>query len=264
MTVKRLAEHHLARDDATLAWTEEGTGPAVIWAHGLMSNSYSLEQKGIYNFAPITAAGSRLVRYDARGHGRSVAEAVAAHFTWRHLAGDFLAVANQASPDQPVCAIGCSMGTATILHAATTTPSRFSKLILTAPPTAWETRKAQASVYETSAATIERDGQPAVDALVANMAPPPIFTDLPEFPVEVNRNLLPSILRGAGQSDLPSADAIAKLALPVLILAWESDPTHPIASAERLAGIIPGAKLHIAKHVNDVRNWGQLIADFLA
>jgi pimeloyl-ACP methyl ester carboxylesterase len=264
MKPERIAQHRLARDDATLAWTEEGCGPALIWAHGLMSNSYSLEQKNIYDFGPVIAAGSRLVRYDARGHGRSMAEAVPSHFTWSHLAGDLLAIADQTSADQPVSAMGCSMGTGTILHAATAVPARFAKLVLTAPPTAWKTRRAQAYLYEKSAATIDRDGQPALDALVANMAPPPIFTDLPEFPVEVNINLLPSILRGVGQSDLPSPDAIRQLDLPVLILAWESDPTHPIASAERLAELIPGAKLHVAKHVNDVRNWGNLVADFLA
>ncbi|WP_158091244.1 hypothetical protein [Thalassospira mesophila] len=41
-------------------------------------------------------------------------------------------------------------------------------------------------------------------------------------------------------------------------------PPHPVTSAQRLAEFISGAKLHIATHVNDVRNWGHLVADFLA
>ncbi|OKH86741.1 alpha/beta fold hydrolase [Thalassospira sp. TSL5-1] len=259
-----LHESQLNLPDATLVWTREGTatGPTLVWAHGLMSNSYSLEDKGIYDFAPLSAAGT-LIRYDARGHGRSNARAVAERFTWPALADDFLAIAKAAAPDQKIVGMGCSMGTATLLHAALKAPETFAKLVLTAPPTAWETRRAHKSVYQNSARTLERDGQPALDALAANMAPPPIFTDLPAFPVETSLDLLPSILRGASMSDLPSQDDLRSISVPVLVLAWENDSSHPITTAQTLVSLLPNAELHVAKSINDVRNWGHRIANFM-
>ncbi|RCK50725.1 hypothetical protein TH25_10615 [Thalassospira profundimaris] len=259
-----LHENQLNLPDATLVWTREGntTGPTLVWAHGLMSNSYSLEDKGIYDFTPISKAGT-LIRYDARGHGRSNARPVPQRFTWPALADDFLAVAKIAAPNEKIIGMGCSMGTATLLHAALKAPTTFSKLVLTAPPTAWETRRAHAMVYNKSARALERDGQAALDALVANMAPPPIFTDLPAFPVETGLDVLPAILRGAGMSNLPARDDLKSISVPVLILAWESDPSHPIATAHALADLLPNTELHVAKSVNDVRDWGHRIADFM-
>ncbi|PKR52957.1 alpha/beta hydrolase [Thalassospira marina] len=260
-----LAQHPLDLPDARLIWTHEGneTGPTLIWAHGLMSDSYSLEQNGIYDFAPISAAG-RLVRYDARGHGRSTANPFPERFSWPCLADDLLALARAASPNKPVIGMGCSMGTATLLHAVLKAPDAFSKLVLTAAPTAWETRQAQASVYENAATTIEKLGQPALDALVANMAPPPIFTDLPAFPVEITLEMLPAILRGAGMSDFPARKDLTSITQPTLILAWESDPSHPVATAQTLASLLPNAELHIAKSIGEVNNWGQRIAQFMS
>ena len=58
----------------------------------------------------------------------------------------------------PIDAIGASMGTGTLLHAAVQAPHRFRRLILSAPPTAWESRTAQAGMYEQAASLIERQG----------------------------------------------------------------------------------------------------------
>jgi hypothetical protein len=44
------------------------------------------------------------------------------------------------------------------------------------------------------------------------------------------------VLRGAGASDLPPPQVIEKLEMPVLILAWDTDPGHPLSTAEDLAG----------------------------
>jgi len=40
------------------------------------------------------------------------------------------------------------MGTGTVLHAVVKAPGRFERLVLTAPPTTWEARAAQAEIYE--------------------------------------------------------------------------------------------------------------------
>ncbi|MCW2527045.1 MAG: hypothetical protein JWM76_1905 [Pseudonocardiales bacterium] len=71
------------------------------------------------------------------------------------------------------------------------------------------------------------------------------------------------MLRGAGASDLPAERVLAGLHLPVLILAWAGDPGHPIATAEKLAGLIQGSELRVAETGAQLAQWGRLSAEFL-
>jgi 3-oxoadipate enol-lactonase len=52
--------------------------------------------------------------------------------------------------------------------------------------------------------------------------------------------------------------------LPVLVLAWDTDPTHLLATAEQLAELISGARLEIAHTLAQVGAWGELSVDFLS
>ena len=67
------APQYLDLRRATLAWGQQGKGPAVVWAHGLLANHSYLERTGLFDWSVLPAAGYRLIRYDARGHGRSSA-----------------------------------------------------------------------------------------------------------------------------------------------------------------------------------------------
>lgn len=59
-------------------------------------------------------------------------------------------------------------------------------------------------------------------------------------------------------------DTADTLTHPTLILAWDTDPLHPVSTAERLAEIIPDSTLHVARTVDDVRTWTQRTIDFFA
>jgi hypothetical protein len=102
---------------------------------------------------------------------------------------------------------------------------------------------------------------------VAGEAPrPAIFADLPPFPftADIPEDLLPSVLRGAAASDLPSPEDVAALAHPALVLAWAGDPGHPESTAERLAELLPAAELHVATRIREVLGWPARVAAFLA
>jgi 3-oxoadipate enol-lactonase len=75
--------------------------------------------------------------------------------------------------------------------------------------------------------------------------------------------LLPAVLLGAGISDLPPLDAIARITQPTLILAWAGDPGHPVSMSETLAASIPGSVLHVSDTRADLGTWGERAADFL-
>ena len=259
--------NRLVREDAVLAWSEEGQGPAVVCAHGLLMEAWTLERMHIYDWTPVMEAGRRLVRYDARGHGQSslTPDAVATPetFEWPVLAGDLLAVMDAVQPDQPVTAIGCSMGTGTIVHAAVRAPERFERLVLTASPTAWDGRRRQAAMYEQAASQIEAEGVSAVMDMMERVPRPPFMEGLPTLPADVDVRLVPALLRGMGRSDLPAPEELRRLSMPVLILAWEGDPVHPVSTGVQLAELIPDAELQVARTLEEVRGWGKVVARFV-
>lgn len=253
----------LIRPRADLDYSLRGDGPVVVSAHGLTSSREIAADEGIFDWSPVATAHT-LVEYDARAHGRSTGAPVPADYTWSALAGDLLALIDRVSPDAPVDAIGASMGTATILWAAVLRPDRFRRLVLSIPPTAWDTRAAQACSYQDDARSIEEHGiEPWTRAAAASGGPEVLgeldFDPRPAIPAE----LLPSVLRGAGASDLPDPTLLARLAHPVLLLPWTTDPGHPVTTATALARTLPHADLRIAADLTAIRGWGAAAGEFL-
>ncbi|MFD1713296.1 alpha/beta fold hydrolase [Amnibacterium flavum] len=252
---------------AQLAYSTIGSGDrVVVAAHGLTSSRGAEEAWGVFDWSAV-ATGARLVRYDARGHGASTGRPEQADYVWSALAEDLLALIDTVSPDAPVDAIGASMGTATIIWAAIRRPDRFRRLVLSIPPTAWETRAAQAGTYLAGADFVESSGPGAVARLAATMQPAPLLVeggwlDLPA--PAVAQELLPAVFRGAASSDLPDPAEIRTIPHPALLLPWTTDPGHPVSTAERLAELLPDAVLEIADEPDEVRGWGQRAAAFLA
>lgn len=254
---------------ARLAYSDEGSGPVVVHGHGLLQSRATERASGMFDWTPVVATGRRLVRYDARGHGESTGTPTPASYTWPHLADDLLALLDRVVGPEPVSGIGCSLGTATLLHAAVREPDRFDRLVLTAPPTAWASRAAQADLYRLAADLVETRGYSALAELTARSLAAAAFADLTDRPghspaPDVKEALLPTVLRAAAVSDLPTEQEVAALDLPVLILAWSGDPGHPVSTAARLAELIAGSRLHIAESGTQLRQWGATAARFLA
>ncbi|AMM20609.1 hypothetical protein AX769_11255 [Frondihabitans sp. PAMC 28766] len=275
MTRAELPVRHADVRGATLAWTEEGpTGPAAaaagqpptaIWAHGLSSTRDAQEESGMFDWAPI-AERHRLIRYDARGHGDSNATPEPGDYAWANLGQDLLALLDQVAPGEPVVGIGSSMGTATLLYAAALDPARFSKLVLTSPPTAWQTRAAQSAMYEQIAGLVEQQGVVAFQAMMVDApAQPPVFAELSdEMTIGLTDESMPIVFRGAAKSDLPSPDALRSIEVPTLILAWAGDPGHPVSTAALLAEYLQDAEMRVAETPAQLREWGALASEFIA
>ncbi|MDR6867062.1 pimeloyl-ACP methyl ester carboxylesterase [Microbacterium resistens] len=271
-----MEDRYIEVDGARLAWSvagsgtgsatgpATGSGPLVIVAHGLTMSRAREREQGLTPWDDLAGSGFRVVAYDARGHGHSSGRAVPEDYRWSSLAGDLLALADLLSPDEPVHAIGTSMGTGTILHALTRRPERFRSVALAAPPTAWETRAPQQRVYAAAAADAETK-TPAELAVIAAAAPlPPIFAEegaVPPLP-DIDHALLPSVLRGAGTSDLPDPTEVARIRVPALLLAWATDPGHPVSTTERLAELLPDAQAVVAEDVAAIRTWPARAAAF--
>ncbi|MBW4042555.1 MAG: alpha/beta hydrolase [Acidobacteria bacterium] len=257
----------LELDGAALSYeVADGDRPTVVQLHGLSSSRASEAASGFFDWSPVREAGRRLVRYDARGHGRSSGRPEVDDWAWPMLAGDLLALLDAVAPGEAVDAIGVSMGVGTLLHAATLQPERFRRLVLVIPPTAWATRAAQADGYRQAAALAEEQG---LDALVRTMT---AFGALPLLEAggwttvprpDIDPALLPTVFRGAAATDLPSPDAITGIRHPVLLRPWAGDPGHPVSTAELLHEQLPGSVLEVMSTPDDLRGLGARIADFL-
>jgi pimeloyl-ACP methyl ester carboxylesterase len=260
-----VTDRAFTRPGAQLACTllgEAHDAPLVISAHGLSSSRANDELLGL-SFEALSEQRP-LLRYDARAHGASSGRPIAADYSWSALADDLLALADEFSPDAPVDAVGASMGCGTILHAAVRRPDRFRRLVLVIPPTAWETRAVQAAGYQTMAGLVEQRGVDAFVELAAGFENPPAMPAGLVLRPAVSEELLPTVFRGAALADFPPADEVARIAAPVLILAWSGDPGHPLSTAERLARLLPTAELSIAESPSEVARWVGLAEEFLA
>ena len=203
-------------------------------------------------------SGTRLLRYDARGHGRSTGSRNADDYLWPNLAGDLLTLLDGFFPGERVYGVGTSMGSGTLMHAAIKDPDRFAGLTLLLPPTAWETRVAQAQQYLANAALIEEQGEPFL-AAGRDALQPPAAVGHPETLPEVAEALLPSVYRGAAGSDLPDPADLARIDIPVRILAWVDDPSHPMSTGHDPGRRVRTVHAHRGREPRDVRRWPGLL-----
>ncbi len=243
---------------------ENGSGIPFIWGHGLMSSMKS-EGNRLLHFDQL-AQLSRVIRYDARGHGLSGASEDPKDYRWDNLGSDMLDIASSLSIEQFVAG-GASMGCATSLYAATQAPERVKGLVLVIPPTAWETRAAQTSVYENMANFIKSHTPDALPKLQA--AAPQHWSTLstPDEQVETLTNMyqvLPTVLQGAKVSNLPDKETLKTLQMPALILCWTDDTGHPVSTAEELHRLLPNSRLTIASNLDEMSTWTEQVANFLS
>lgn len=257
-------DSYLAREGARIAYEFKGSGAPLGYAHGVPLSRAAVRRLGLLDFDAL-AAGRRLLLYDQRGHGKSTGRPVVEDYRFENFTRDLLALLDVLGLGEPMDFAGSSLGADVALRAALAAPERFRRLVLMIPPVAWDPGASQAKQwYFDTADLIEKRGA-AWRADLARAEPLPIFADYPDFDLtpDVADELLPSILRGVGASDLPAPSEIATLRHPTLILAWDTDPLHPVSTAERLRELIPGSELHVSTSVDDIKTWTGRITDFL-
>ncbi|MFC6154783.1 alpha/beta fold hydrolase [Nocardioides yefusunii] len=237
--------------------SDEGGHP-VVQLHGLTSSR--LRDRLLALDLGRGLSGTRLLRYDARGHGRSTGRTVPQDYVWSNLAEDLLALLDHFFPGEKVHGVGPSMGCATLLHAAVKDPERFSGLTLMVPPTAWETRVAKAGIYRAQADLVEREGLAGFLDAGRAAAPVPAQAAAPATIPQIDPDLMPSVLRGAALANFPERDDVAKIDVPSTILAWTDDPAHPLSTAEALVQLMPDATLRVAATPTQLRQWPQVLA----
>ncbi len=238
-----------------------------MWGHGLTSSRAAEDASPLVDWSGISA---EVTRYDARGHGESASTPNNDEYSWESLAHDQLALADELGIDTYIAG-GASMGCGTALHAAVMAPERVTALVLVIPPTAWEVREAQADQWGAAAHVATTKGVEPIIAARREVAPPDPYVDDPNYRARYEANLrswdverLAQVFRGATSADLPPREAISAITCPTLILAWTGDPTHPQSTADQLHELISGSELHLASTSDQLRQWTDHVAAFVA
>lgn len=240
-----------------------------VWAHGLNSSVAHEQDVGLFDWSSLYGV-AQVVRFDARGHGECEPPQYDEFaYRWPAMVDDML---RAGGTQGPFVAGGTSMGAAVALYAAARAPRRIQALVLATPPVAWEGRAGLVQAYDAAARLVERKGLPAYARAMRSRPRPAILErwepDVREtwarHLVRMDEKAVPAILRGAAFSDLPACEEVRNVIVPTLILAWDGDPDHPLATAQALSELMVLSELHVARSLDEVRQWPSLVRDFVA
>jgi 3-oxoadipate enol-lactonase len=116
-----MSEGFVDVEDGRLWFEKAGDGPSITFLHPGLWDSRTWDEQ----FGPFSRTHT-VVRYDARGYGRSSRPEPGAPYS--HVE-DLVAVMDEAGVDRTAL-VGCSMGAATAIDAAITHPGRVTALVL--------------------------------------------------------------------------------------------------------------------------------------
>lgn len=233
-------------DGLRLAFDVAGQGPAVLWQHGLGAGFD--QPLGVFPDLAVTR-----ITLACRGHEDSdlgPAEALSI----ARFAEDAAALLDHLGIDRLHAAGGISLGAALALRLAADRPGRVGRLVLARP--AWVDAPAPPTLaaYVEAGRLLDTLG---ADAGRARFAESPALAEVAAVSPDNAKSLLGFFARPrpdttvALLSRIPldgpgvSADRIAALALPTLVIGTTEDFVHPLTMARTLAGMIPGARLTV-------------------
>ncbi|WP_158625911.1 3-oxoadipate enol-lactonase [Arsenicitalea aurantiaca] len=208
----------------------------------LFGNSLAADMSMWDEVAERLQAERLIVRYDMRGHGAS--EIVAEGTTLEGLGRDALAVMDALGLERVVYC-GLSLGGLVGMWLALNAPERLAGLVLANTAASFP----PASMWEDRAAAARRDGVSSLVAPTLERWLTPAFREAnPERSEDIARMI--GATPGAGYAAccgvLASADVsgrLGEIALPVLVIAGDTDPSTPPARAEELHRAIAGSEL---------------------
>ena len=224
------------------AFVDRGAGPAVVFQHGLGG-----DEAQVAEVFPDADGLWRRLTLDCRGQGKSPPDPES-RYAIRTFAEDVLRLADERGVERFVAG-GISMGAAIALHLAVHHPGRVTALILARPAWLFEAAPETMAPYAEVAGLLgTMDGLTTFNAgetaLTLAVEAPGNLASLQGFFTRPNSEATAALL-GAIAVDGPGITRAqaAALALPTLVIGHGRDLVHPLAYAEELAAIIPGARM---------------------
>jgi pimeloyl-ACP methyl ester carboxylesterase len=218
---------HVEHEGARIWYSAYGSGPPVILLHGGLGHSGNWG----YQVPALVGSGYRAVLIDSRGHGRSTRDA--RPFSYELMASDVLAVMDALRLEKAGL-VGWSDGACTALILATQTPARVAGVFFFA----CNMDPSGVKPFEASP-TLNRCFSRHTKDYAQLSATPEHFKDFVEDVTLMQRT----------QPDY-SAQDLAGISVPVLIVQSEQDEFIKREHAEYLAQAIPDAEFIVLNSVS--------------
>ena len=215
--------------------------PVTVFAHGLAGDIAGTRPLG-------SAVTGRRVFFNFRGHGRS--DVPPGPWSFADLAEDLRAVADASGATR---ALGVSMGAGALCRLLAETPDRFDRVVLYLPAPLDGVRPPAAVQRLDRLLTAIESGEAASIAEAVELELPPSVRNTPAGWSYLRQRVgqlqddglaseLETLWRGPAVAD---EAVLSRVTVPVLVIGCIGDDLHPVAVAERLAGLMPHAELHV-------------------
>jgi len=257
---------HIALDRGRLAYREAGSGPPLVFLHGIGGNSASWQPQ----FAAF-AGHHRVIAWDMPGFGHSDLIPAASTRDYSMLLRRFM----DALEIERAVGVATSYGTVIFADFARAYPSRIGAMVFACGVTGMGARDAaeRARLRATRRADLERLGQRQFaeqrnSRNVAPGAPATLITTVVDLAASAQTE---GYLQAYGA--MTETDIFASLpatTVPVLVISGADDPIAKADDCERVARALPRAEYHrierCGHYVNleQAETFNHLLGDFLA
>ena len=256
---------YLTIDNRRLAYREAGSGPPIIFLHGLGGNSASWQPQ-----FDAFAGSHRVIAWDMPGFGNSDLLPLATTRDYSNLASRFM----DSLGIERATGVGTSYGTVILADLAAANPSRISAMVFACGVTGMGHLKpeertrlrtmrraeleslGQRKFAEQRNATYVKSRDAALVAKVVDLAGSATTEGyLQAYGAMTESNIF---------------DSLATIGVPALVLAGRDDPIAKAADCERVARALQRAEYHCidtcGHYVNleQAETFNRLLADFLA
>jgi 3-oxoadipate enol-lactonase len=215
--------------------------PVTVFAHGLAGDIAGTRPLG-------SGVAGRRVFFHFRGHGRS--DAPPGPWTFADLSTDLREVADLAGASR---AVGVSMGAGALCRLLAETPDRFERVVLYLPAALDGNRPPVAEARLSRLLAAIESGEAAAVAEAVEPELPPSVRNTPTGWSYIRQRVeqllqdglapaLDTLWRAPAVPDLAALRAFTGRAL---VIGCVGDDVHPVAVAERMAGLLPTAQLHV-------------------
>lgn len=231
-------------NNAQIYYEIAGEGTPLVLIHAGVADSRQWENE----FAAFTGR-HRVLRYDMRGYGKS--EPVEGEFN--HLQ-DLSALLEHLEINYPLIVLGCSMGGGLAMDYALTHPSRVKALIMVgAAPSGLTLDVPSPPIFEQAEQAYEAGDLDRLAEIETQIwfdgigrTPDQVNPAMRELAYTMNRTALSHEAKGLGvrvpNTEIPAAQRLDELPMPVLVIAGEHDVPYTLAAADYMAEKLTSAR----------------------
>ena len=257
----------LRNGSVKLWYAERGDpeGPPTVLLHGLFFS------RRLFERLARRLPEQRMLLLDLRGHGRSSRPTDPSDYSWELMGRDVVALLDHLGLERATVG-GLSLGANVALAVASVAPERLSGAIIEMPvleggrPAAERVFGAVASALQ-AAGWLMRPATRASKPLRRTRYPElGSFADL----LSLEPRAAAAMLRGLMDDQdvvLDGPQALARHAVPTLVIAHRHDPIHPLDDARAIISTVPGSQLTVMMTQADLRfrigHYAEILGNFL-